>query len=52
MLSDAGINRQRLESFERPIKCEPEWFADKKDALIKEFRNYLGILKAVHSGGC
>jgi hypothetical protein len=31
--------------------CEPEWFGSgKKDALIREFRNYLGILKAVHSG--
>jgi hypothetical protein len=52
VLSDAGINRQRLESFDRPIVCEPEYFGDhKKEALIREFRNYLGILKAVHSGG-
>jgi hypothetical protein len=51
VLSDAGISRQRLESFDRPIVCEPEWFGSgKKDALIREFRNYLGILKAVHSG--
>lgn len=51
VLSDAGITRQRLESFDRAIKCEPEWFGSgKKDTLIKEFRNYLGILKAVHSG--
>jgi alpha-glucan,water dikinase len=53
VLSDAGITRQRLESFDRPIVCEPEWFGSgKKDALIREFRNYLGILKAVHSGAC
>lgn len=51
MLSDAGISRERLESFDRPIVCEPEWFPNKKDALIREFGNYLGILKAVHSGG-
>jgi alpha-glucan,water dikinase len=51
VLSDAGITRQRLESFDRPVKCEPEWFGSgKKDVLIREFRNYLGILKAVHSG--
>ena len=29
---------------------EPQWFDGKKDALIKDFRHYLGILKAVHSG--
>lgn len=51
VLSDAGISRERLESFDRPIVCEPEWFGSgKKDTLIREFRNYLGILKAVHSG--
>ncbi len=50
VLSDAGITRARLESFDRPIVCEPEWFPGKRDSLIKEMRNYLGILKAVHSG--
>ena len=50
VLSDAGLTRERLESFDRPITLEPDWWADKKDALIREFRNYLGILKAVHSG--
>lgn len=29
---------------------EPENYPDKKDALIGEFRNYLKILRAVHSG--
>ena len=29
---------------------EPEHYPDKKDALIGEFRNYLKILRAVHSG--
>jgi hypothetical protein len=106
VLSDHGITRQRLESFDRPIKTPPQFFGDKKvglrlntvvdksnrgdavegfvywtlpphntahsccccalwfgmsstplyrpyalqDALIGEFRNYLGILKSVHSG--
>ncbi|GIL92123.1 hypothetical protein Vretimale_14920 [Volvox reticuliferus] len=50
VLSDAGVTRQRLESFDRPITLEPEYYADKRDALIRDFRNYLGILKAVHSG--
>ncbi|KAK9852315.1 hypothetical protein WJX84_008608 [Apatococcus fuscideae] len=50
VLSDAGVTRQRLETFDRPIKEEPNFMGDKKDALLGEFRNYLGILKAVHSG--
>jgi alpha-glucan,water dikinase len=51
VLSDAGVTRERLESFERPVRCEPEWFGpDKKDALVRDFRAYLGVLKAVHSG--
>lgn len=30
VLSDAGITRQRLESFDRPIKTSPQFFKDKK----------------------
>ena len=29
---------------------EPDDYPDKRDSLIGDFRNYLGILKAVHSG--
>lgn len=43
----AGITRERLESFDRPIKVEPQDYPDKREALIKEFRNYLGILKVL-----
>lgn len=50
VLSDAGITRQRLESFDRAITLEPDWFDGKKDALINDFQAYLGILKACHSG--
>ena len=45
LCSPAGITRERLESFDRPIKVEPEDYPDKRDALIGEFQNYLGILK-------
>ena len=44
------MTRERLESFDRAIKVEPEDYPDKRGALINDFRNYLGILKAVHSG--
>mmetsp|Transcript_19942 Transcript_19942/g.51852 ORF Transcript_19942/g.51852 Transcript_19942/m.51852 type:complete len:1521 (-) Transcript_19942:995-5557(-) len=50
VLADAGVTRERLESFDRPVRGEPQWFDGKKDALIRDFRNYLGILKSVHSG--
>lgn len=32
------------------MQVEPEFYADKKDALIGEFKNYLKILRSVHSG--
>jgi alpha-glucan,water dikinase len=49
-LEAEGVTRERLRSFERPIKSDPNFFGDKKDALIGEFSNFLKILKAVHSG--
>ena len=45
-----GVTRERLEGFDRPITLEPDFWGDKRNALIGEFRSYLGILKAVHSG--
>ena len=44
------MTRERLEGFDRPITLEPDFWGDKRNALIGEFRSYLGILKAVHSG--
>ncbi len=49
-LKAKGVPRQRLQSFERPIKTDPVFHADKKEALIGEFENFLSILKSVHSG--
>lgn len=39
-----------MESYDRPVKGDPEFYPDKKDGLIKDMYNYLGILKSVHSG--
>lgn len=39
-----------LEGYDRPIVTDPEFFPDKRDALIGEFENYLKILKAVRRG--
>ncbi len=50
VLQDNGVTRERLKSFERPIKTDPDFRGEMKDALIGEFTNFLGILKSVHSG--
>jgi alpha-glucan,water dikinase len=49
-LEAEGVTRERLTSFERPIRSEPEFYADKKDALIGEFQNFLRVLNSVHAG--
>lgn len=50
VLGDAGVTRERLRSFDRPIVTDPDFVGDKKHGLIHDFENYLRILKAVHSG--
>ncbi len=50
VLGEAGVTRERLCSFDRPIKTDPDFHGDKKHGLIHAFENYLRILKAVHSG--
>ncbi len=49
-LEQSGVTRQRLESYERPIKSPPDFISSLKDALIYDFERFLGILKEVHSG--
>jgi alpha-glucan,water dikinase len=49
-LEAGGVTRQRLQSFERPIRSDPDFVTHLKDALIGDFRNFLKILKASHSG--
>lgn len=49
-LEDGGVTRERLLSFERPIKSDPTFEADKAEALRHDFENFLRILKSVHSG--
>ncbi len=49
-LESGGVTRDRLRSFERPITVDPDFIPFLKDGLIHDFRNYLGILKSVHSG--
>ena len=49
-LQAGGVTRERLESFERPIRTSPDFPAHLKDALIHDFENFLKVLNAVHSG--
>jgi alpha-glucan,water dikinase len=49
-LREGGVTRERLESYERPIRSHPDFIPGLKDALIRDFENFLGILKEVHSG--
>ncbi|HZY86788.1 MAG TPA: PEP/pyruvate-binding domain-containing protein, partial [Gemmataceae bacterium] len=49
-LGEGGVTRDRLRGFERPIRSDPEFYGDRKDALVGEFENFLRILKAVHAG--
>jgi alpha-glucan,water dikinase len=49
-LESKGINRKRLQTYERPILQEPVFFPSVKNGLINELSKYLQILKRVHSG--
>ena len=49
-LQNGGVTRERLESFERPIRTSPDFPGHLKDGLIHDFENFLKVLKAVHSG--
>lgn len=49
-LEAGGVTKERLESYERPIKSHPGFVPHLKEALIHDFDQYLGILKAVHAG--
>jgi len=50
VLGRGGITRERLASFERPIKTDPHMGGGDIGWLIRDFKNYLRILKSVHSG--
>lgn len=48
-LETGGVTRERLESFERPIRSQPQFIPHLKDGLIHDFQNFLTILKASHA---
>eukprot|EP00899_Mesostigma_viride_P015827 jgi/Mesvir1/24245/Mv10949-RA.1 len=48
-LNQAGLTRERLESFERPITAEPVVYWNCRDGLLADMYSYLHTLKVVHS---
>ncbi|QWR76578.1 phosphohistidine-like domain-containing protein [Candidatus Magnetomonas plexicatena] len=50
VLNSMGVTRERLMSFERPIRSDPEFIPHLRDALIGDFEHYLKILNSVHKG--
>nr|POE53013.1 alpha-glucan water dikinase, chloroplastic [Quercus suber] len=49
-LNDNGITKERLLSYDRGIHSEPSFRRDQRDGLLRDLRNYMRTLKAVHSG--
>lgn len=49
VLQQGGVTRERLETFERPIRSSPDFPGHLKDALIHDFENFRKVLNAVHS---
>lgn len=49
-LEEGGVSRERLASFERPIKTDPRFYAEKKQGLLNDFQEFLRLLRSVHSG--
>ncbi|KAK4423858.1 Alpha-glucan water dikinase, chloroplastic [Sesamum alatum] len=49
-LNENGITKERLLSYDRAIRNEPNFRRDQKDGLLRDLGNYMRTLKAVHSG--
>jgi len=48
-LEAGGVRRERLLGFERPIRSQPDFIPNLRDALIRDFSDFLGVLRGVHS---
>lgn len=44
-LNDNGVTKERMLSYDRPVRSEPKFREDQKDALIRDLTNYLRTLK-------
>ena len=46
LVQAANITKERLASFDRPIKSEPSFKPDQQQGLLQDLTNYLQTLKA------
>ena len=46
MVQAANITKERLASFDRPIKSEPAFKPEQRQGLLTDLSNYLQTLKA------
>lgn len=44
-LNENGVTKERMLSYDRPVRSEPKFRADQKDVLIRDLTNYLRTLK-------
>ncbi|XP_024988884.1 alpha-glucan water dikinase 1, chloroplastic-like [Cynara cardunculus var. scolymus] len=49
-LTTNGITKERLLSYDRAIRNEPNFTRDQKEGLLRDLGSYMRTLKAVHSG--
>ncbi|KAL8154795.1 hypothetical protein AgCh_000234 [Apium graveolens] len=49
-LTERGLTKSVLASYDRPILSEPKFSPDTREGLIRDLTSYLKTLKAVHSG--
>ena len=48
-LEAAGVSRERLHSYERPIRSAPDFVPHLRDALLHDFSEFASVLRAVHA---
>jgi len=48
-LQARGVSRERLAGYERPIRSSPEFMANLRDGLLRDFGEFLAVLRSVHA---
>jgi alpha-glucan, water dikinase len=48
-LEARGVSRERLTSYERPIRSAPDFIPHLRDVLLRDFGDFLGVLRSVHA---
>ena len=48
-LQAGGVSRQRLQSYERPIRSAPDYLPHLREALLHDFGEFLSVLRALHA---